>query len=206
MIDNGQTVPYLPTPAYFREWVLFDTGMKSDIGFSEVFENPAINGKISTNRRGMARAMVAGAHGQEPVMLSVPVAGGASTVKRLPAGRWRISMHGRWPAMHFGALEAGYGATPFFRELADDLHDIYLSVGEGDEFGIFTERLRDIALDFISAEDLTKDWRNMNDTEKRRISAAARSMRMESREDLSFFDTIFRYGADAIFAILPLTI
>ena len=37
----------------------------------------------------------------------------------------RISDHGRWEHMHWGALFSAYGKSPFFEYVADDLHRIY---------------------------------------------------------------------------------
>ncbi len=95
VIHSPQYVPYCASLAYYR-------GGAADI-------------------RHCNRALIG-----RGVLLTVPVEGGSRSLKRLEhacGGRAeaqadlrspRISLHGDWPRVHLGALEAVYGRAPFF--------------------------------------------------------------------------------------------
>ena len=74
--------------------------------------------------RALARCSIAaGRSGAE--VLSVPVEGGARTLRRMPAEPVRLSEHGGWRRVHWGALTAAYGRAPYFEHLAPALEEIY---------------------------------------------------------------------------------
>lgn len=68
------------------------------------------------------RTMIAGPNGTE--LLSVPVAGSSSALKR--TDELYVSAHGEWPRRHLAALEAAYGRTPFWSQYAPALAGILL--------------------------------------------------------------------------------
>lgn len=55
--------------------------------------------------------------------LTVPVAKAATPSE--PICRTRISDHGRWRQLHWGALQAAYGRSPFFEYYEDDFRPFY---------------------------------------------------------------------------------
>lgn len=67
------------------------------------------------------RCIITGANGKQ--VLTIPVekpVGGKSLMKDL-----RISDHGNWRHLHWNALEASYGKSPFYEYYADDLRPFY---------------------------------------------------------------------------------
>lgn len=84
------------------------------------------------------------------VRISIPVAGGASALKRHTPGSWILSPHGRWNAILAGALDALYGRTPYYPHLAPCLmtvvNDCYNRAAQGQqvraaELAVRTDRL-----------------------------------------------------------------
>lgn len=60
-------------------------------------------------------------------LLTVPVEGGARALKAHARGSGmalQVSLHGRWPHVHLGALEALFGRTPFFPHYFPDVAEI----------------------------------------------------------------------------------
>lgn len=70
-------------------------------------------------------------------------------------------MHGRWPAVHLGALEAAYGATPFYAHLRPGLERILRSAEAGSRFATLTERLHCMSLMLLEVEALLPELRRM---------------------------------------------
>ena len=123
--------PYLASLAAYRNWMRARLAGASD---AEAWRRVA-DGMSRVERRCLPRTLVAGAHGQDPLTLSVPISGGASVIKRGHPEVWGGSMHGRWPAVHLGALEAAYSATPFFPHLRDGKYSILPGAREGKNIG-----------------------------------------------------------------------
>lgn len=92
--------PYLPPIAWWRTRL------------AEMLDLPTTQCIIP--RREMMRTVIAGADGAT-VRLSVPVVGGAGMLKHGDPKRWTVSDHGRWQAMHLGALDAAYSRTPYYQ-------------------------------------------------------------------------------------------
>lgn len=153
--------------------------------------------------RELARTIVDGARGQKPLRLSVAIAGGSGVVKRGHPERWRLSGHGRWRAMHLGALEAAYSSAPFFPHLFPELRDILLSAPDGSSFSILTARLADACLRLIDAETLIPELRKLREADPERFRILAEEKSRGTYAEKAFADVIFRKGAESIFALLP---
>lgn len=67
------------------------------------------------------RCIIAAASG--PQTLSIPVEHDAG--RKLPMRDVRISSHGAWRHLHWNAIVAAYGETPFFPYYADDIRPFY---------------------------------------------------------------------------------
>lgn len=66
-----------------------------------------------------------------PMTLSVAIEGGASILKRKGTeSRAVISMHGNWPHVHLGAIEAIYGRMPYYQHIMPGLRDILMDLPE----------------------------------------------------------------------------
>lgn len=106
-----------------------------------------------------ARCRIVG-NGEE-MMLSIPVEGGASRLKRLPSNTDRdkaniaISEHGNWRHAHIGALQAAYGRTPYFPHLMPILEEIYNS-GEK-SLATFNEMIHKAIAEMIFGADTPAD-------------------------------------------------
>lgn len=167
--------------------------------------------------RGMARTFVAGAGGQPPLQLSVAIAGGASVVKRGNPESWLLSGHGGWPELHLRAIEAAYGATPFFRYLYPDIRTALSSAVEGSRFADLTMVLHKACSSFIDAENLIPELRKLREENPHRFRTLAEEYRLPDRlepggeekrgmdyAEMAFIDVIFRNGPQSIFSLLPL--
>lgn len=79
--------------------------------------------------------------------LTIPVVAETHTMAT-PMHDVRISEHGNWRRVHWGALYSAYGKTPYFDFVADDLHSIiYGSQG----FLIdFNRQLQELIVDFMA--------------------------------------------------------
>lgn len=131
------------------------------------------------------------------MVLSVPVQGGASVVKRLPPEKWEISGHGDWTRIHLGALEAAYGREPFFAHcfpaVAATLEAYPPLLRD------LNTRLLDVLLDSVCARDVAGELRGFRALHPRRFENIRR--RLESKIDLShsIVEPFFRLGPDAVF-------
>ncbi len=67
------------------------------------------------------RCVLMGAQGR--ISLTIPVE--KSVSDKCLMKDVRVSSHGNWPHVHFGALEACYGNTPYFEYYADDFLKLY---------------------------------------------------------------------------------
>lgn len=59
----------------------------------------------------------------------------------------RISEHGNWRHLHWGALYSAYGKSPYFDYIADDLHSIIC--GEQTSLLEFNTALQNLIIDFL---------------------------------------------------------
>lgn len=191
--------PYLASLGLYRAWMAERLSGYDD---AAAWERVA-SAMPRAGRRGMARALVAGAHGQQPLVLSVPVAGGGSVLKRGRPEDWRLSMHGRWPAVHAGALEAAYSATPFFPHLRDELMSALRGAAEGDPFLGLTTRLHHVMMGLLGVEGLLPSLREMSETDPERLRRIAEEKNDGLHTDLTFLDVICRRGREAVFSLLP---
>ncbi len=133
-------------------------------------------------------------------VLTVPVEGGSSAVKRGPVSELRVSAHGDWPRIHLGALEAAYGKEPYFAhlfpEIAEEISGYPESLTE------LNGRLLRMMLSFAGYADEIGPLRNLLSRHPQRVAGIAG--RLEAGCDLthSYLEPLFRFGRDAIFLLL----
>ena len=103
--------PYLPTLRWYAAW----SRAKAE-GLSESVAIMTANSLTGVKGKDFARTRLPGQ------VLSVAIEGGAARLKK---GAWpeflRISLHGNWPHVHLGAIEALYGRSPYYQHLAGDI-------------------------------------------------------------------------------------
>lgn len=135
------------------------------------------------------------------LLLTLPIAGGSGSVKHTAPESWLLSDHGRWPHLHFEALRAAYGRTPYFAHLAPRLEPIYGSPPPG--FKEFVGRLEAEMLDFMQFEASWPRLIELRDSDSERYAALCREKAGQADFSLSAFDALFRLGPEAIFALAP---
>lgn len=136
----------------------------------------------------------------EGQVLTVPVEGGSSAVKRGPVSSLRVSGHGDWPRIHLGALEAAYGKEPYFAHLYPEIAEVISDFPES--LAMLNMTLLMKTLSFIDYDGQIDSLRRLS-TEKPRRVAGIRE-RLEAGCDLShsYLEPLFRFGRDAIFLLL----
>lgn len=131
-------------------------------------------------------------------LLSVPVEGGASALRSIDP---RISQHGRWQAVHLGALNAAYGKTPFFPHIFPEIERIYRETGHGD-LHVFNRSLLEIALQWTGADDLRSEISEFRQRYPKRYEELKKEIETKVNYNLSIFDALFRLGKDTVFAMV----
>lgn len=151
-------------------------------------------------RREMMRTMLRGRGGEE-VRLSVPVSGGASTIKHGDPLGWEISEHGRWREMHLGALDACLSATPYYRHLIPKVGEIIRSGGP--MVADFCRSLDSVFMDFLKIDGLLPSLRKMAADNPDLYEARRRDVSARTDYDQSIMALLCRLGPEVIFALLP---
>lgn len=146
--------------------------------------------------RERTRTLIAGG-----ITLTVPIAGGSQAVKRTPVESWQLSDHGKWPHLHFEALRAAYGRTPFFAHIAPKLEAIYASLPKS--FCELTLRLNAELLDFMQFHESWPQLLSLRQSEPKLYSALRGERAEQADFGLSVLDAAFRLGPETIFLLAP---
>ena len=193
-------IPYLPSLSLARNWMRARLdGYDDTLSWIKGLQGA---GNRLINPRILTRTLVAGARGQEPLLLSVPIEGGASGVKHGDPAFWRISLHGDWPRIHLGALEAAYSNTAYYPHLINQIRKIVSDVKEGDNFALFTRQLLETIYNFLDIETLIPALRNIIRENPERIRLLSEEKKPGTDADLSILDVIFKRGPETIFTLL----
>ncbi len=192
------TPPYLASLAIYRRWMrLRLDGMDDAVAWRCIADELP-----QSARRHFSRGLIAGAHSQGALTLSVPIAGGASVTRRLDPALWRLSMHGRWPEVHIGALMTSYASTPFYPHMRPAVEDVIGSAAEGERFAAMSAALHTIILRTLSCEELIPALRRLAATDPLRLSRLAHQHSAGLDAELAFIDAVARKGPAAIFSLL----
>lgn len=128
-------------------------------------------------------------------MLSVAVAGGAHTLRKAGAERHAgISLHGNWPHIHLGALEAIYGRAPYYPHLIPAIRGIITNPpGSLASLNINIHR---VFTEFLSPIEFTGVATG--------CAAAERGEEITRLIDpkLSIIDPLMRFGKETLLALL----
>lgn len=146
--------------------------------------------------RDYARALV-WSNSPGGMVLSVPVAGGASVVKRVHPSEWEISGHGGWTRVHLGALEAAYGREPFFMHCFPAVEAVVEAYPR--RLIDLNTRLLDVLLDSVGGCGVAAEIQGFRMRHPRRYLNIRR--RLESKVDPShsLVEAFFRLGPDVVF-------
>lgn len=145
----------------------------------------------------LARTLIAGDR-----LLTVPVEGGASRLKRLSQNlsEIMISDHGAWRREHLGAWNAVYGKTPFFPYLYPLLEAAYANHSHG-SLTEFNDALWMIVTDFLNLDETMPAIKNLADTNPDRLEEIRKELTTKVNLNYSIFDAIFRLGKNIIFLL-----
>lgn len=161
--------------------------------------SPAIQTWHSLNRCGLAGGR----------MLTVPVEGGATALKRIfylsgkgePALKTpRLSEHGRWRDEHLGAINAIYGSSPYFRHLFPEIESIYRH-SEGMSLQAFNSELIGMAQRWLEPDTLLPEIKLLSEGNPERFRRIGEDTLRKVDINLSIFDALFRLGKETIFSI-----
>lgn len=192
-------VPYMASAEWYG---LYMRQLFAGVGEREA--RAAATDSLHMKPRDMARTMIAGVRDgserQPSIRLSIPIEGGASAVKRLPADCWHISDHGRWQAMHLGALEAAYASTPYFAHLFPQIAATIRDACPG-VFSDVTLRLHETVLEFLHLGETLASLRSLRHDNPELAAGLRRDNYAASDKDLSFLHVIFHKGPSAIFGL-----
>lgn len=138
----------------------------------------------------------------EGMVLTVPVIGGSSMVKKGKVAEFRISDHGDWTRIHLGALDAAYGREPFFQHLFPILEEEYPKDSDTPErLMAFNQTLWQKMKGFIRVDEVMSEWSAVSETELRRYASFRDRMMQRIDPRHSFVEPLFRFGPDAVFLL-----
>ncbi len=169
-------IPYLPT----MKWLL----------------NQKVSGNMSA--REYTRTVIE-SNSPQGMVLTVPVVGGSSAVKRHRPEVLEISGHGDWTRIHIGAIDAAYGKEPFFQhifpEIADEIKHYPSRLAE------MNSCLLSTMLADINYEESAKELMSYRAAHPQRYENIRSRMMSKINIEHSVIEPIFRFGPDAIFLL-----
>lgn len=149
-------------------------------------------------QRHLMRCRIRGRDGS-PLLLSVPVIGGASALKHADPTTWVISDHDHWNLKHRHALETAYSRTPFFSHFYPALEAILAAPPEmATELCRRCERWVIEALDMEQMSDELAEFRLRH---PERSQSIKENLICKIRPELSIADALFRLGRDLVFVL-----
>lgn len=142
-----------------------------------------------------ARCCVRSASGR--IWLSVAVDGGSGGLRRRGAEKTAsVSLHGRWPHVHLGALEASYGRSPYYQHVAVGIRDILENVAAGDSLGALNRKIHAHLSGFLTT-GVDKEALYSEAVRMRGPEIAA-----DLEPELSLIDALMYYGPETSLALL----
>lgn len=136
----------------------------------------------------------------EGMVLTVPVVGGSSAVKRLKPEQLQVSSHGDWTRIHLGAIEAAYGREPYFQHFFPGIAERIANYPPMLED--FNRALLRCILQSINFDLNFNDIMSMKMTHTERFDDIRRRLMSQTDASHSFIEPLFRLGPDALF-LLP---
>lgn len=113
IIPPSSIPPYLPSLSWMEAWV-----NASAKGEKDAEACRKANGLCRLKPRDYSRGKIA-----EGYTIGIPIEGGSSAIKKLPAEMLRVAEHGRWRQVHLGAFTAQFGKAPYFDYLYPSIRE-----------------------------------------------------------------------------------
>lgn len=136
-------------------------------------------------------------------LLTIPVEGGITTVKRADPLSWRADDSRQWRHQHLGAINALYGRTPYYRHFSPE---ILAAIADRDCPGIaeMARRIDAAVAGAIDTETLRRHWRHADEHTRLRLCRYAdEAGAFDADPQLAMAHYLFYLGPDAIFLLLP---
>lgn len=183
--------PYLPS----LEWlvqngvVISNPPMDSD-GF--------VSARPVMKTREYTRTLIE-SNSPEGMVLTVPVVGGSSAVKRLNPEQLEISSHGEWTKIHLGAIEAAYGREPYFQHFFPGIAGIIANYPP--KLGDMNIRLLLKIFESINLRENFNDIKDMRMSHPERFENIRRRFKSKINPSHSIIEPLFRLGPDTVFIL-----
>lgn len=132
-------------------------------------------------------------------LLSVPVVGGASALKRNPFPELKVADHADWQRTHDRTLDALFSRTPFFRHVYPRIRPILMETPP--TVRDLNRQIQSQLEEFLHLDELLEDFENLIRRRPERLREIARQLRGESSDRATLFEEICRLGPDAIFLL-----
>lgn len=133
------------------------------------------------------------------MVLTVPVVGGSSAVKRLKPESLEISGHGDWTRIHLGAIEAAYGKEPYFEHFFPEIASL---IGHYPQhLATLNVLLMEKMMDFVGHKDGIEEIKRLRISNPGRCYDITRRLETKINLSHSFIEPLFRLGPDAIFLL-----
>lgn len=185
--------PYAASLRWYARW--FGARLKG------LDDNEAIgvaNRQCGVHGKDYTRAAIGKA--SSPMMLSVAVEGGSAVLKRTGAERRAtVSLHGRWPHTHLGALEASYGRAPYYQHVMPGIQEILGSVETSDSLSDLNRRIHGWLSGFIDT-GLSYDPVGVG----RSVALRGAEIYAGLDAELSVIDALMRYGPETTLALVSM--
>lgn len=132
-------------------------------------------------------------------LLSVPVSGGASALKRQAFDDLLVAHHGEWQRTHDRTLDALFSRTPYFRHIYPNIHPILMETPE--RVSDLNRKIEEELEAFLHLEELRSEFEEMIRTHPERLRQIATQLRGDRPDSATLFEEVCRLGPDAIFLL-----
>lgn len=155
--------------------------------------------------RDFARTCVADAGGAD-TLLSVALSGGGRAARNASPASVTMSLHGRWPHVHAGALSAAYGRSPYFDHFYPSIRtllELVASAPEGSvQLSALSEALHEHVCDSLDLHGAIDALHGTSAEGLRRAGDEGRRSSAETLFRRSAIELMMRQGRRGALAIL----
>lgn len=186
-------VPYLASFRWYSVWL-----RNRMAGLADAEAAEAAARELHLKPRDYSRTRMTSENG-DAVLLSVPIAGGASAVKREPYASLRISDHGNWRHTHINALQSLYGRLPYAVHYLPR-YDATLGADHAKLEGL-NSVLHGFITSSLGIDSILTEAAEMLRENPARIREIAEAMPIADA-DSSIIGCLLRYGRETVFPLL----
>lgn len=188
-------IPYIASAHWYAVWLLMRVaGYDSDAAARQTDKT------LRIDSRDLCRALIVKSD-TERIMLSVPIEGGSSKVKRLPFDSLQISEHGNWEHTHIHTMRTILGRSPYSAHFLPVIEDIITN--HPPLLSEMNLQLHEAVMKAIDLENLLPEAARLLADNRTRIRELA-----EGRETISadacILQLIVNHGRESIFPLLAL--